>query len=314
MLLSPGPDPDPAPDPSPGYAPTRIAEFLETNAHAYGRDELVHRWSRRQLDHAIEGGAATRLLTGVYCGTAHSENVLVLAEALGLWQPAGAVTGAGALHLYAPALPPPDRLDFVVPHGRRLDVPPWVRLHQTGPLHSRIMARGVFTSPMPRALLDAWRYAPPSGRRSILWEALWARACTWRQVRAELDRTSRLPGRRDLERVLGWFAEGATSPLEVRAKHETFTGARFREFEWQVPLMLPSGRVTPDMLHRRARIAVELDGNRYHSTRAALDKDRARRTNLAAAGYATVGFGWSDITLRPEWCRERLLAVVGARL
>lgn len=291
-----------------------ISDFLGTSAHAYTRAELVGHWSRRQLDKGLGEGGVTRLLAGVYCGTAHAGDPTVRAEALTLWQPRGAVTGACALHLYARSLPKPDRLDFVVPHGQRLDAPPWARLHQTGPPRWTTRAGGVRSVPIARALLDAWRYSPPSARRTILWEALWERVCTWRELARELERTPRVAGRRDLERVLGWFAEGATTPLEVRAKHETFVDARFRDFEWQQTLALPTRNATPDMLHRRTKVAVELDGDRYHSTRAARDADRERRTDLVAAGCAVLGFGWNDVALRPEWCRERVLTTVAGRL
>ncbi|WP_156162288.1 DUF559 domain-containing protein [Demequina iriomotensis] len=299
-------------DPPP--PPATLAGFLASSPHAYPRDQLVRRWSRRQLDNATRDRLVVRLLTGVYCGAAYARDLVVRAEALHLWQPRGVVTGATALHLYDRSLPAPDRIDLVVPHGQRLAVPAWVRLHQCGPSRSTIDASGVASVPMPRALLDAWRHAPQIDRRDVLWEPLWRRVCTWRQLRGELERTARVAGRRDLERVLGWFAEGATTPLEVRARHETFAGARFRDFEWQVPLVLPSRRAVPDMLHRRAKVAVELDGDRYHSTREARNADRERRTDLAAAGYAVVGFGWTDVTERPAWCRERLLAVVASRL
>ncbi|WP_062312243.1 DUF559 domain-containing protein [Demequina rhizosphaerae] len=302
------------PLPDPASRRTAIGDFLAENPHAYTRDELVDAWSRRQLDRGIREGTVARLATGVYCGATRTSDLTVRGEALNLWQPTGAVTGAGALHLYDESLPKPERLDLLVPHGRRLEVPPWARLRQTGPIRSTTRANGVACVPMARALLDAWRYAPAADRRDILWEALWARVCTWRQLRRELDRAARVAGRRDLERVLSWFGSGATTPLEVRAKHETFADARFREFEWQAPLALPSRRAVPDMLHRRAMLAVELDGDRVHATREARDRDRTRRTDLAAAGYAVVGFGWNDITRRPAWCRERLLAVLASRL
>jgi very-short-patch-repair endonuclease len=68
------------------------------------------------------------------------------------------------------------------------------------------------------------------------------------------------------------------------------------------------------MLHRRAAVVVELDGDRYHSTRQARDNDRERQTDLAAAGFMVIRFGWRDVADRPAWCRERLLRSVNARL
>lgn len=293
---------------------TTLAEFLTESPHAFTRHELVRAWSRRQLDQALTAGFVTKLFTGVYCGTSHATEPRVKGEALNLWQPSGAVTGTHALHLYASRIDPPRHTDYVLPHGQHLDAPAWVRLHQTGPIPVRIFTQGVECVQMPRALLDAWRYAAPSKRRNVLWEALWARACTWRQLQAELRRTARVAGRRDLERVLGWFEDGATTPLEVRAQYETFADARFRKFEWQVELSLPTRRATPDMLHRRSMVVVELEGDNYHSTREARDADRERRTDLAAAGYTVVCFGWRDVFDRPQWCRERLLDVVTSKL
>ncbi|SEJ22237.1 DUF559 domain-containing protein [Demequina mangrovi] len=291
-----------------------LTSFLGANAHAFTRAELLGPWTRHALDAAVRAGTVARVLPGVYCGAAHRDSPSTRGEALNLWAPRTLVTGALALHLCTPALAAPRVADLAARNGDRLHPPAWVRVHQAGvPLVSSCLG-GVNCVTPERALLDAWRYAPEHERRNLLWEALWARACTWRQVERELERAPRVAGRRDLERVLGWFAEGATTPLEVLAKHEVFTGARFDAFERQVDLVLPSRRATVDMLHRRARVVVELDGDAYHSTRKARDEDRNRQTDLVAAGYAVVRFGWRDVVDRPEWCRERLLTVVAGRL
>jgi len=291
-----------------------LPAFLGANVHAFTRADLTCHWTRYSLDAALRTGAAMRILPGVYCAPAHRADPVVMAEAATLWAPRSLVTGALALHAYDMTLPSPARADLVTANGDTLHPPSWVRVHQTGPLRAHGAPRGIPCTVPERALLDAWRYAPARERRSVLWEALWSRVCTWRQLRRELERAPRVAGRRDLERVLGWFGEGATTPLEVRARHETFADARFRELEWQVRLDLPSRRASVDVLHRRAMVAVELDGDRYHSTRRARDEDRERQTDLVAAGYAVLRFGWNDITGRADWCRERVLTTVAARL
>ena len=291
-----------------------LPSFLAANQHAFTRAELLARWSRHSLDAALRRGQAVRLLPGVMSAPAHAGTPVVRAESAALWAPRAVLTGAAALHLYSETLPAPARVDLVLARGDHMRPPTWICAHQSGPVLGTISVRGIESAPMERALLDAWRYAPSAERRTVLWEALWARVCTWRQLEREAERASRIAGRRDLERVLGWFAEGATTPLEVRAKHEVFLGAPFAEFEWQVPIALPHRRPTVDMLHRRAMVAVELDGDRYHSSRRARDDDRERQTDLTAAGFAVLRFGWNDITRRPTWCRERLLATVAGRL
>lgn len=291
-----------------------LRAFLESSRHAFTRSELLSRWSRSELDRLVSNGGAVRLLPGVYCGAAHVGDAVVRGEGINLWVRGGLVTGTLALRLYASEGPAPARVDVVVPHGRRMRAPTWIRLHQSGPVHASAAPRDVACVVPERALLDAWRFAAPNDRRDLLYEALWARVCTWRQLRNEVARAPRISGRRDLERVLDWFAAGATSPLEVRARRETFRDARFRDFEWQVALRVGTRRATADMLHRRAMLIVELDGDRYHSSPKDRNADRNRDVDLAAAGYLTVRFGWDDIVRRPAWCRDKLLAVVASRI
>jgi very-short-patch-repair endonuclease len=291
-----------------------LADYLRHNAHAFTRAQLLAGWSRHQLDASLSIRTVVRLLPDVYASADHVHHAVVMGHALNLWAPRGLVTGRLALHLYSSELPPPVTADLVVPNGDRMDAPPWIRVQQTGPLGQSCAPQAVRCTTPERALLDAWRFATPEDRRNLLYEALWARVCTWRQLRREAARAPRVAGRRDLERVLGWFAGGATSPLEVRAQHDTFADARFRDFEWQVDLRLGSRRATADMLHRGAKLVVELDGERYHSSRKDRNDDRNRDVDLAAAGYLTVRLGWDDVVRRPQWCRERLLAVLASRL
>jgi hypothetical protein len=49
-----------------------------------------------------------------------------------------------------------------------------------------------------------------------------------------------------------------------------------------------------------ARLAVEVDGFRYHGTRRAFERDRARDAVLAAAGWRTLRFSYVQIVDRPR--------------
>lgn len=291
-----------------------LTEFLAHNAHAFTRSDLVSRWSRVALERAMHEGDAVRALPGVYCGAAHRTLPVVMGEALNLWHAPGLVTGPLAVHLYAPTLPAPAVAHLRVINGHRPRVPPWVRTVQGEGVTRKSYPKMIACTIPQDAVLDAWRVGAPGDRLDLLWQALWAKVCTARQLGGALDKAHRVPSRKGLQQVLGWFRDGATSPLEVRAKYETFTDARFREFEWQVPLVLGSRRAVVDMLHRRAMVVVELDGDRFHSTVQARNDDRNRQTDLTAEGYSVVRFSWDDITRRPEWCRERVLRTVAGRL
>ncbi|WP_284328681.1 type IV toxin-antitoxin system AbiEi family antitoxin domain-containing protein [Demequina litorisediminis] len=291
-----------------------LGEFLASNEHAFTRADVISGWSRRSLESALRRGDAIRILPGVYAGARYAGTPRVRGEALNLWQPGALVTGRLAVHLYDASLAPGHDAQIRVPNGHRPRAPEWVHVVQGDRQSAWGYAHGVACAVAEIAVLDMWRAAAPAERLDLLWRALWAKVCAANALSAALTRTPRIPARRDLQRVLAWFADGATSPLEVRAKHETFADARFRDFAWQVPLILRERRAVVDMLHMRAKVAVELDGDRYHSTRDARDADRARQAELAAAGYTVLRFGWNDIVRRPDWCRELVLATVATRL
>jgi very-short-patch-repair endonuclease len=93
-----------------------------------------------------------------------------------------------------------------------------------------------------------------------------------------------------------------------------FVGPRFAEFEWQGEVMVTGRRRRADILHRRAGVAVELDGHRYHDADGAHVRDRQRDAEFAAAGLTTMRFTFEELRDRRNWCRDVVLRAVEARL
>jgi very-short-patch-repair endonuclease len=54
------------------------------------------------------------------------------------------------------------------------------------------------------------------------------------------------------------------------------------------------------------KLIAELDGYRYHGTRAAFERDRERDADLHAVGFATLRFTYRQVTTRPRWVADRL--------
>lgn len=293
-----------------------VAEVLAVQRLAMTSRDIASIWGRSHLRTSLRNGAVTRLLPDVYVATAVLDDDVVRARAVSTWKPLGLITGTLALRLYAPDLSAPEwfRADVIVPATHHLRPPAWVHAHQTGPLRGLSKPFGVRCALPERALLDAWIYSPTRARPGIFYEALWRRVCHWSQLRREVDRAPRIPQRALLRGLLDEFAAGATSPLEVRARREVFRGKAFADFERQVSLRLRPTPVTVDMLHRKARLVVELDGKRYHSGADAVAADNERSIALAAAGYLTIRFTWNDVVTRPGWVRQQVLAITANRL
>ena len=293
-------------------SPPAVAEFLAQERLALTSREISAVWGRSQLRTALRRGRVTRLVPNVHVATSLRSEPDVIARALIAWQPRALITGHLALGLYTSGRidAASNQADIVVAANHHLRTPAWIRAHQTGPLNGSGAPLGVPCTLPERAVLDAWRYAPAHERTNLFYEALWHRVCHWRQLHREAEKTARIPQRNLLYRLLDEFAAGATSPLEVRARRDVFQGEAFADFERQAAIRLGRRTVRVDMLHRRARVVVELDGERYHSSADAMAADDARALTLASAGYVVIRFGWRDIVDRPQWVRQHVLAVV----
>jgi hypothetical protein len=73
-------------------------------------------------------------------------------------------------------------------------------------------------------------------------------------------------------------------------------------------------RARLDLAWPHLRIAVEADGRRWHSTRAAFERDLVRSRAITAAGWRHYRYGWADVHQRAATVRSELAAVfAGAR-
>jgi very-short-patch-repair endonuclease len=65
-----------------------------------------------------------------------------------------------------------------------------------------------------------------------------------------------------------------------------------------------------DVVWQGARLAVEIDGFAYHSSRAAFERDRRRDAELAAAGWNVIRVTWRQLLDEPEAVVARLAAAL----
>jgi len=59
------------------------------------------------------------------------------------------------------------------------------------------------------------------------------------------------------------------------------------------------------------RVVAELDSWRFHNTRAAFERDRARDADLQALGFIAVRFTYPQVMRRPAWVASRLRPLLG---
>ncbi|HJT38096.1 MAG TPA: DUF559 domain-containing protein [Actinomycetota bacterium] len=113
---------------------------------------------------------------------------------------------------------------------------------------------------------------------------------------------SELGARAALKRLVEDRARGVTeSSLETRALRSLLRAGLPR------PVMqYRIGRYRVDFAYPAARVAIECDGYRYHSSRQRFDADRARDLALTREGWRVLRVTWFDVEQLVETLRALL--------
>lgn len=67
-----------------------------------------------------------------------------------------------------------------------------------------------------------------------------------------------------------------------------------------------------DIAFPESRLAIEIDGFRYHSTDARFQRDRTKQNVLMGAGWRVLRFTWQDIVERPDGVLRQVAALLAA--
>jgi predicted transcriptional regulator of viral defense system len=193
--------------------------------------------------------------------------------------------------------------------GRKID---GIRVHR-----SRLEPRDVWTrdgirvtSPA-RTILDLAALTPPKPLRRMVRQAQAEQRVNVRQLLEVLDRH---PGRRGAARLRVVIADGSAP---TRSEHEDVVldlidRAGIARPEINGWLRLDGRSISPDMLWREQRLALECDSRRWHSDPLTLRDDADKQAILEAHGYRVLRITWHQAVRHPRQTLARL-RVSGAR-
>jgi len=294
---------------------TAMTTAMRAHARPWTRPELEERWSRTTLSEATRLGFVTRIAPAQYVHREHAADPGCRIAAAAAWMaPHGTLSGPAALWLHGWRGTELSHVDVVLPRDVHLVRPPFVRTLRTEAAIVTLEVEGMPVATPEDATVLAWRRANPHDRRGLVLDILRDGPVDPVRLAARIDAHRRLPDRAELRRLVAISRDGVHSMLEHLAATDVFVGPEWAEWERQGEVPTAVGRVLhPDMVHRAARVAVELDGARFHSADAQRRRDIERDALLASVGYSVIRLTWEDVTRRPDWCRQTLRAAVAAR-
>ena len=259
------------------------------------------RW-RRMLPavYAVSGAPATweqRLMAAVLW--AGDGTAIARTSAAALWRLPG--FGPGRVEIYHPTSK--RSRHGVVVHRVRLDPGDVTRL------------RGWPVTTAGRTLVDVSSKLDAASFDTLFHHCLHTRLTTWRALQdlSERHSGSGCPGAGRLRAALlsyGLGGRAAASPLEARLAR------RLGRSELPKPLRQHEVRVGGarrylDFAWPEARVAVEVDGYRWHSSRGAWERDRARLRELRRAGWTIIHATKQDVDERFEGLLHELTSLLG---
>jgi predicted transcriptional regulator of viral defense system len=283
------------------------------------RDQLLGLGvSRSAVTRAVRRGQLLVLGRGVYRfrGAPLSRRAARFAAVL-LAGEDGALARWTAAELHGFAEPRSGRVHLVVPHerlGPSSDVA-FVKVTRTRNLPSveRDLVDGLAVTAPARTLLDLAPVCSEAHLAELVAAALRTRGCTLSDLEDTLRRHPGATARGRLVRVvalLGDDAEGSRSDVEVAA----------------LAAVVEAGLPRPDLAHRvrdrrgrfvaevdlaypAQRIAIEIDGYRWHSSPASKLADERRQNRLVLAGWTVLRFSADEVRRRPD---EVVATIAGA--
>jgi very-short-patch-repair endonuclease/predicted transcriptional regulator of viral defense system len=242
-------------------------------------------------------GAPLTDLARLWVATLATEGVLGFATAARLW-------GVGGTE-------PVTRVHVVVPHGRRVYPPRWVRLHRVPIAAGHIVVRdGLPMTSRPWTLCDYLPTLTEGASVTLLDRALQQRWITPADIAARLREYPKRRGNTRLRLLLDLTGDGAAAKSE-RILHALLRQANIEGWRPNYPVRFNAAVIAAvDVAFVERRLAIEVDGMAFHIGADRFQGDRTRQNDLIRAGWTVLRFTWADISYRPDYVVASIRAIL----
>jgi very-short-patch-repair endonuclease len=269
--------------------------------------------SRYAIDSRVRSGRLHSLHRGVYSLThphrAQGARELAAVLACG---PGATLSHCSAAAWWRLLKPRPGPCDIIVP-GRVVSSRQGIRVHCVTSLHLRDIRthRGVRVTAPAGTLLDIASAVSLHELEQALAEATARSLLRPAELRELLDRSGQRRGLASLRALLDPSSD-ATKLTRSEAERRMLT--LIRRAALPTPdVNVKVGDHEVDFVWRDQGVVVEVDGFRYHSSRAAFERDRLRDADLAARGLRVIRVTWRQLVDTPEAVVARIAAALAVR-
>jgi very-short-patch-repair endonuclease len=246
------------------------------------------------IDWLVRNGSLRPVLPGVYAKPRDCESTATRVRALMRWDPDAVLIGSAAAQV---SFWPEIRVSCIecsLKHQRRPQ-PGYQFTRQQIPAELVVSHSGIrYTSPA----LTALDLCATVGGDAID-QALRTRATTLRRLHQAMELTASRVGNRTRRQLLLDSRDEPWSKAE-RSFHRLLRKAGITGWRANQPVILNGSTFYVDVMFRRLRLVIEIDGRLYHTGAEVFETDRWRQNILILDGWCVLRFTWTMIEEHPE--------------
>lgn len=292
-----------------------IDDFLAARGCVASREELLRVVTRSQLDHEIARGHLVAPFPRAYCRPWDVDHPPVRERTalVSVGQPA-ALSHLTALRRWGLTSPATSQVHLTVPIARHpIGRVPSLVVHRTRvPTLTRTLD-GLRTIDPAVAVVRSWPLVAGADQRAPGIEAVRKRLITPAELASAADRAIGMRGRAQLLRLATLLDAGCESELEIWGYLGVFDVPGLNHAVRQKIVRVNGREYRLDLAYEEERVAVELDGERYHSSREQRERDRRRDAALATIDWLTLRYSHERLHGDVRGCRCDTTATLTAR-
>ncbi|MGF0312199.1 DUF559 domain-containing protein [Rhodococcus sp. IEGM1428] len=270
----------------------------------YTRQQLLDTGvSEGAIAYRTRVGTLTRLLPSIYCtGESTYRDRCVAAT---LWQPHAVLSHLTAAWWWNLLEHEPDHVDITMPRASRTRGPKWLRAYRRS-LAESSFADGLPVVTIEQSIVDVAVLLPRPELEQFFDSAL-SRAVSWRGVARQCEKSAGMAGITEVRRQLRLCCPRTLSEPERMVARALTAAGFFLEINAEV------GPYYADLMDRRARVIVEIDGREFHSAPGMFTNDRVRQNALQLDGWLVLRYSAAMVLTDLDYVVRQIVDTVRRR-
>jgi hypothetical protein len=292
-------------------------DLIALNRIASGQRGLFTRRQARasglspyQIRHRVRSGQWRQVAPAVFAPATLTLTPSVRDRAVQLATPGSVLAGPSAARCWHIPVPDSRPCLLVPPHAHpRVDA---TVIYDSLKRSDLWIRDGAPVTSRPRTIIDCLRLLPERAALTLLDRALQQR---WMDFDDLTEHVRAVVGRRGAPRLVRLVREVADGSRSAAERRMVGLLGRAGITGWTVNVAIRDDRGViglGDVVFRKHRVVIELDGWAFHIDPVRFQRDRERQNRLVAAGWTVLRFTWRDLTDRPGSVVATVKAVLNA--